>query len=260
MERQLVGSQPLKPFCWLLLVTLGLGCDAWELPRKQFGLVAYYPFNGNALDAGGNNLHGVMKNGATYGVDRDSNGNSALFLDGIDDYFEIPDNALLRPAAAFSISVWIKPKLVASSAQIYAKSVFTGNLNNQYTARITPPYTSGATSGNEFITEVEQDGDCNKEEKGKKQVLYFAPDYQLNQWVHVVTVFEGKTGKFYLNGEKKMTVSEFRDIPIDNCAGGPLRFGAAWDGDVNIFTGFMDEIRFYNRALTDSEIKALHQL
>src|SRR5687768_1171722 len=107
MKRQLIGSQPLRSFYWLWLAMLFVGCDAWELPKKQFipvkGLVAYYPFNGSPADAGGNNLHGVLRNGATYGVDRHSKANSVLQLDGIDDYFEIPDNALIRPTSAFSI-------------------------------------------------------------------------------------------------------------------------------------------------------------
>ncbi|MEJ0107153.1 MAG: hypothetical protein WDO19_33520 [Bacteroidota bacterium] len=34
------------------------------------GLVAYYPFNGNANDASGNNLNGVVLNGAQLATDK----------------------------------------------------------------------------------------------------------------------------------------------------------------------------------------------
>ncbi|RCR66431.1 LamG domain-containing protein [Larkinella punicea] len=262
MIRQFIGNQTLKSLCWLWVAVLGLSCDAWVLPRKQFavatGPVGYYPLNGSTLDASGNNLHGVLKNGATYGLDRKSNENSALLLDGIDDYFEIPDHVLLRPSV-LSISLWIKPQRVTSTTQIYSKAIFKDNVNNQYTARITPPYTTGSTTGYEIIADIEQDGNCEQEDKTKKRVLYFDPGFQLNQWVHIVTVFEGKTGTFYLNGQKQISNTEFKDGPIDACSGSPLRFGVAWEGDLNQFSGMMDDIRIYNRALTESEIKALYQ-
>ena len=53
------------------------------------GLVAYYPFNGNADDESGNGNHGTV-NGATLTIDRFGNENSAYSFDGIDDYIDIP--------------------------------------------------------------------------------------------------------------------------------------------------------------------------
>ncbi|WP_141699533.1 hypothetical protein [Candidatus Marithrix sp. Canyon 246] len=48
------------------------------------GLVAYYPFNGNAEDESGNGNHGTV-NGATLSEDRFGNQESAYSFDGIDD-------------------------------------------------------------------------------------------------------------------------------------------------------------------------------
>ena len=45
------------------------------------GLVAYYPFNGNANDESGNGNHGIV-DGAALSMDRFGNLNSAYLFDG----------------------------------------------------------------------------------------------------------------------------------------------------------------------------------
>jgi hypothetical protein len=52
------------------------------------GLVAYYPFNGNANDKSGNGNHGTV-HGATLTEDRFGNADSAYNFDGVYDYIEI---------------------------------------------------------------------------------------------------------------------------------------------------------------------------
>ena len=47
------------------------------------GLVAYYPFNGNANDASGNGNNAIFNN-ATLAADRLGNANSAYSFNGID--------------------------------------------------------------------------------------------------------------------------------------------------------------------------------
>ena len=53
------------------------------------GLVAYYPFNGNANDESGNGNDGIV-HGAALISDRFDNPNSAFNFDGINDYIELP--------------------------------------------------------------------------------------------------------------------------------------------------------------------------
>ncbi len=51
------------------------------------GLVAYYPFNGNANDESGNGNNGIV-HGATLTADRSGNANSAYSFNGIDNYID----------------------------------------------------------------------------------------------------------------------------------------------------------------------------
>ena len=50
----------------------------------QSGLVALYPFDGNASDMSGNGNHGTV-NGATLGTDRHGQIGKAYHFDGVDD-------------------------------------------------------------------------------------------------------------------------------------------------------------------------------
>lgn len=72
------------------------------------GLIAYFPFNGNAIDSSSN-----ANNGTTYNVnataDRFGNANGAYYFKGdSSSYITVKDNVALRLANTdFSINVWI---------------------------------------------------------------------------------------------------------------------------------------------------------
>ncbi len=253
----------IKSGGWLIGLILLLGCDAWDLPLREAdvtnGLVAYYPFSGNTLDASGNNLNGQLQNGATYGADKDAKGQSALLLDGLNDYFEIPDDAKLR-VDSISISLWINARRVDSTSHLYNKANWLGNSNQQYSAFIKPPKPFPATDPCcQFVADVNQDGFCTEEQPILQALVYNDPTYNLNRWYHIVTVFSGKVAKLYVNGELKQSGTEQPASAIDKCVGGNLRFGAQQVGDFNTFHGSMDEIRIYNRLLTDAEVRALYK-
>lgn len=71
-------------------------------PSLEDGLVAYYPFNGNADDGSGNGLNGVIY-GATLTEDRFGNSNSAYSFDGVDDYASLGNPTALAFVDAVSI-------------------------------------------------------------------------------------------------------------------------------------------------------------
>ena len=69
------------------------------------GLVAYYPFDGNALDASGNGHDGTI-HGSTLTTDRLGNANSAYSFDGVDDYIDMGSFPFVYDYS--SVSLWIK--------------------------------------------------------------------------------------------------------------------------------------------------------
>ena len=66
----------------LLLILWGLLITPMVLADLNAGLVAYYPFNGNAQDMSGNGNHGTVR-GAMLTTDRFGNTQSAYSFDGV---------------------------------------------------------------------------------------------------------------------------------------------------------------------------------
>ncbi|MBS1655247.1 MAG: hypothetical protein JSU05_10415, partial [Bacteroidetes bacterium] len=71
------------------------------------GLVGYYPFNGNANDASGNNNNGLTQNGVQLTSDRFGNANSAYYFDGTDDYIKVTDNGSFS-TPNMSLVIWFQ--------------------------------------------------------------------------------------------------------------------------------------------------------
>src|SRR5690349_16857562 len=71
-------------------------CSVGDLPANlQNGLVAFYPFCGNANDASINHNDGAIA-GATLVSDRSGKPSSAYSFNGIDNKITIPDNVVLN--------------------------------------------------------------------------------------------------------------------------------------------------------------------
>jgi hypothetical protein len=98
------------------------------------GLVAYYPFTGNADDESGNGNHGIVY-GATLSMDKCEIQNRAYSFDGPggeDEYIEIPYNEILEPDI-FSISIWMKSDDIPTNwAMILSPSYGFGHGDHGY--------------------------------------------------------------------------------------------------------------------------------
>src|SRR5260370_24499664 len=70
------------------------------------GLVAYYPFNGNANDASGNGNNGTVTS-AALAVDRFGNPNSAYAFDGVSSLITVPDSASLMITNDITVTCWL---------------------------------------------------------------------------------------------------------------------------------------------------------
>jgi len=100
----------VKLRCWLrtvLLIAIGLSWFPGAWADLSDGLVAYYPFNGNANDESGNGNHGTV-NGATLTEDLFENAESAYSFDGTNSFIEVMDTPALRlNNTDFTVSAWV---------------------------------------------------------------------------------------------------------------------------------------------------------
>lgn len=99
----------LKLLFLLLLVSFSSFAQYVVVPNyvAKNGLIAYYPFNGNANDESGNQNHAKV-NGATLTTDKDNNLNSAYSFDGLNSYIEASITNYPLKGESRSITGWFK--------------------------------------------------------------------------------------------------------------------------------------------------------
>ena len=77
-----------------------------------------------------------------------------------------------------------------------------------------------------------------------------------NQWYYLTYIYDTDKLKLYIDGVLVGEDDILNDGPIDDCIGGPIRIGKHWNGDPNFYEGKIDNIEFWNTALTQSEIQS----
>jgi len=207
------------------------------------GLVAYYPFNGNANDASGSGNNGTV-NGAILTTDRKGNANMAYSFDGVSNYISIPDNNSLDFGLNdFSISIWLKyPSQVGGTsdyASILQKWISSTNSDGMSIFIDSPALGI-------FLFRVD----------GPNPLVSSSSGLDNNTFRHFVCIRQSNTLKVYINGVLDNSLA----VPAIDISGTmPVILGAhALDTTGQNYQGIMDDLRIYNRALTASEIQSLY--
>ncbi len=208
-------------------------------------LVAFYtfdePFGEKFIDRSGNGntgtFHGeVFNDGVVHGATW-VNGKfgKALQFDGVNDYVEISEGNSLNITAQITVEAW----------------VYSNNGWNTIVAKDCPyntykGYALGLTSSGRPIFRVGN---------GSTYYTVIAVNDIRNGWHHVVGTYDGSYLRIYVDGTEKASPVSFSGsiastsvnvkIGIRPCAG--------------YFNGTIDEIRIYNRALTEEEIKSIYK-
>ena len=228
----------------ILLMALVMGLAWFPVAKADLddGLVAYYPFDGNANDKSGNGNDGTI-NGATLTADRFGNADSAYSFNGNGNSIIVPNSPTLNPATS-TLSVWVKISYDAPAGMdIVGKD--GESLERQYLI----------SRNQSFRTHV---GD----RFGKFSFYDCQTRIVLKQWYHVAQTSDGNSLKLYVNGqyESPLYISSVNDGTINSSQ--PLRIGGGAPSGTPPFwfAGVIDDIRIYNRALSEAEIKQLYQL
>ena len=213
------------------------------------GLVAYYPFKGNTRDSSGNGFHCTRHNVALTS-DRWGQPKNAFRFNGIDSFIECPDSPRLgvQVGADMTVSTWVKPTAFPSEP-------FTEE------GQIISKYRHFEPDRSDFYVSLQLQPPMGRIVKttamGFDGVDAAAP--RLNRWSNITVVYRGTVGEasVYLNG---------------NLVGiGPLTYNPNASpetlliGSVHVdpslvrskFEGAIDDIRIYERALTELEVRRL---
>jgi hypothetical protein len=192
------------------------------------GLVAYYPFNGNANDESGNGYNGTV-DGATLTTDRFGNASSAYYFDGKDDFIYAPVNINPDIMPSMTMSAWVRADDDSPIMQVISHD------NGGYDRSLGIDSRGGGTGWSAF--------------SGSGGVLGYTP-VTIGEWVFVAVVYDQNlsTVKLYVND----TIYEEEG-----------NLGLGWDyihigsnpSYVEYFAGAIDEVRIYNRALFETDIQ-----
>lgn len=209
------------------------------------GIVAYYPFSGNANDKSGNGNHGSPIGGVTW-----TSGvlGSGIHLDG-SGYINVPDSPSLDlPGARGTISAFIKIDPSSDEFGIVSKessSSFPSTIAYKFNVRY-----SGTIEGFGI-----SDGTTTN------YVGYNGTSLKDSLWHHVAVTWSGLGGELVLYRDGVQVDQTDQTISTINNISEPVHIGAfRWNvsGIYRYMTGDMDEVRIYNRALTSTEVLNLY--
>ncbi|MCG9879670.1 MAG: gliding motility-associated C-terminal domain-containing protein [Bacteroidia bacterium] len=204
------------------------------------GLVACYPFTGNANDESGNGNHGTVFNAALT-TDRFNKPNRAYSFNGTNARIQAPHSNSLN-VGKITVAAWVNYGNSATT-QIITKRNWSNAQNEKF-----------AFDTKEF--HVKRNGACTPN-LNWNPLTYPSPP-SIGVWTYIVATYDGRISKFYKNGILERTVDFLTPQDLDLCAGGELIFGANFATFPFYYTGKIDDIRIYNRALSDSEVSQLY--
>jgi hypothetical protein len=209
------------------------------------GLVAHYAFEGNLNDSSPNRLNGVLGGAPTYvaGVR-----GQALEFDGSDDHVRVVQQDPLNPATgSFTFAFWAKldPTVGTSGATNWDLAVAKRDTgSNGYYVGADRNQGSAQQAGFKLML-----GDTTARRVDTPYVLV-----PLGDWVPVAAVLDRgqNVHRISVDGGQTWATATPPAGPI-----APVQdLGIGWDiGQNNYwFHGMIDEVRLYNRALSDAEI------
>lgn len=207
---------------------------------RAYATNPFYPFSGNAADSSGNGFNGTV-NGATLTTDRYGNNSKAYSFDGSSNSITIPN--FTQNPTQFSISLWFYPTANghAGSRELLHRcnptdlQSYCWNLSWAQTNSSQGNYlATGILTNNPFWNEA-------------------GANLQLNQWYHAMMCFDGTNKKVYLNGNLVSTTPILGQISYVGKTGIYIGFDSYWDW----YQGKIDDIRIYNRALSQDDIAFL---
>jgi hypothetical protein len=206
------------------------------------GLVAYYPFNGNANDQSNNDNDGTV-NGATLTADRCGVPDSAYSFDGVDDYIGLGNDASLQQTGSITLSAWVKFNNIIPDKAIVSKH--KGSPYRSYFLGTIP-------TSNHFRFIISSDGTSTS-------ILDSNTTLVTETWYHVVGVFNAsaQTMELYVNGslDNSMSGGSVPTSVFNTSVNGAI---GRHEGPGDYFDGLIDEVEIYNGALSTSEIEAIY--
>lgn len=213
--------------------------DANSVPQTvDTSLVGWYSFDTGTTalaDSSGNGHHGSCTSGggcpAHVGTDGMPAG--ALNFAGSGNFVDLANESAFDFTTTFTVALWMKANNLGNTwAQLVGKGDSAWAIERQ-----------GSTNNLSFTT--------------------FAPfpdnlpgttNVADGQWHHVAAVYDGQTKRLYIDGQLDAQRTYSQSVSTNNI---PVRLGFNTEYPTGEYNGLLDDVRMYNRALSQAEVANL---
>ena len=228
--------------------------DTFTKDYEESGLVGLWHMDDGTsptADSSGNGNDGTLNGGVTWvgsdggnwdsksPVQQFSTGDSLSF-DGIDGYVDVGNSATLNPASKMSVEAWIYPERSLPSG-------YEGIVARYYTAGDSTTSWALSKDFDTWCFYIQQ-SDLTLKTSPTSPV-------SLTTWSHVVGVADGSKVRLYVNGVEVGSGTDYDSTILQatrTVTIGKYRTPGTW----GVYEGKIDEVRIYNRALSEDEIEA----
>jgi regulation of enolase protein 1 (concanavalin A-like superfamily) len=202
----------------------------WKLDDEKSGV---------AVDYSGYDNYGMLTGGPTFA---EGYLGDALSFDGVNDFVDCGNDASLTAVDSVSVAAWIKVGGLGRDQKVGS------NQNNS-----SGGYKLGVYTNN--LVEFEIRTAANAATLNRNVTGGTVLDRDV--WYHVVGVYnKGKSIRTYVNGKLDR---ELLTADVAGVSNGPFRLGRESFSTAYWWLGLMDDVRVYNKALTDAEIQKVMQ-
>lgn len=232
------------------IIILGMSSNAFAQTIPTYiplnGLVAWWPFNGNAIDESVNSNDGTV-NGPTLIADRYGNSSSAYLWNSSPDKIIVASNSQTQLTDTFTVSVWIMPinGTYGSGPNYHAIVEKWGSGGDaSYLMGLRP-------NGIPFFSTHDGPSTTGLD---ASQII------PQNVWSNIVFTLSNDTGHLYINGVLDTARTGMANPLLMNndlIFGSNDSYNGGWAGDA--FEGIIDDIGMWDRALSPNEVLTVYQ-
>ena len=204
------------------------------------GLIAEYLFDGSAADTSGNGHHGVVA-GAVLTTDRFGRPNNAYQFDGVDDAITVDPPPQVR-GRALSVSVWVRfdqRSLGGWTNCVIAQD--DGNDEDQSRRVFQLSLLRGHVVWHRMVRA--------RDPIHRRRTRF-------DRWYHLAATTDGEQHTLWIDGVRVDAITDsMRFHPAQ-----PLHIGRKGTAERHFFLkGAVDDVRIYDRVLTDANVSALYR-
>lgn len=203
--------------------------------HSEGNLIAWYPFDGNALDMSGHQLNGQVF-GSKLTADSLGNPSAAYFFDGINDHIRVANEPILNFSKGITALLFASPELLGDKERFMLSH---GSWQNRWKLSLTPDRKVRWTL---------------KNVNGQVKDLDSETVLSANKYYHIAASYDGRFMLLYINGRLESFVAFTGDINPS-----PVEFEigqASPDEQMYSFRGVIDDIKIYDFALLPDSVAA----